>query len=68
MLIQHQHKPEEFDPGHCRTCARRAGLLDDYDRVQREETRLPEARQRASIALWSAGAVLLLAATTLLTR
>jgi len=28
MLIQHRHTSEEFDPGHCRACARQAGLLD----------------------------------------
>jgi hypothetical protein len=22
MLIEHQHKPGVFDPGHCRDCAR----------------------------------------------
>ena len=31
MLIQHRHTPEEFDPGHCRTCAGQAGLLDHDD-------------------------------------
>jgi hypothetical protein len=31
MLMQHQHEPEEFDPGHCPTCAGQAGLLDHYD-------------------------------------
>jgi hypothetical protein len=51
MLIQHQHKPEEFDPGHCRTCAREAGLLDHHDRVQREETRLRQTR------IWAYAAV-----------
>jgi hypothetical protein len=75
MLIQHQHKPEEFDPGHCRTCARQAGLLDHYDRVQREETRLRQtrmwaytARRHALWALGSSGAAILLAAGALLTR
>src|SRR5215218_6285160 len=33
MLIEHQHKPGEFDPGHCRVCARATGLLDHYCRV-----------------------------------
>jgi hypothetical protein len=75
MLIQHQHKPEEFDPGHCPTCARQAGLLDHYDRVQREETRLRQtrawahaARRYAIWALGSSGAGILLAAVALLTR
>ena len=75
MLIQHQHKPEEFDPGHCRTCARQAGLLDHYDRVQREEARLWETRKWAyaarRYALWalgSSGAAFLLAAVAFLTR
>jgi hypothetical protein len=75
MLIQHQHKPEEFDPGHCRTCARQAGLLDHYDRVQREETRLRQtrmwayaARRYAIWALGSSSAAILLAAVTILTR
>jgi hypothetical protein len=75
MLIQHQHKPGVFDPGHCRACARRAGLLDHYDRVQREETRLQQTRALARAArryaLWalcsSAGSILL-AAVALLTR
>jgi len=75
MLIQHLHKPEEIDPGHCRTCARQAGLLDHYDRVQREETRLRQtrmwaytARRHALWALGSSGAAILLAAGALLTR
>jgi hypothetical protein len=75
MLIQHQHKPEEFDPGHCRTCARQAGLLDHYDRVQREETRLRQtrawahaARRYAIWALGSSGVGILLGAVALLTR
>jgi hypothetical protein len=75
MLIQHQHRPEEFDPGHCRACARQAGLLDHYDRVQREETRLRHtgmcayaARRYAIWAPGSSGAALLLAAVALFTR
>jgi alpha-beta hydrolase superfamily lysophospholipase len=75
MLIQHQHKPEEFDPGHCRTCARQAGLLDHYDRVQRDETRLRQARAWAyaarRYAIWalgSSGGGILLAAIALLTQ
>jgi hypothetical protein len=75
MLIQRQHTPEEFDPGHCRTCARQAGLLDHYDRVRQEETRLQQARMWANAArryaIWalgSSGAAILLAAVALLTR
>ena len=75
MLIQHRHTPEECDPGHCRACARQTGLLDHYDRVQREETRLRQARMWAyaarRYALWalgSSGAAILLAAVVLLTR
>jgi hypothetical protein len=75
MLIQHQHKPEELDPGHCRACARQAGLLDHDDRIQREEPRLRQttawaraARRYALWALGSSGAAILLAAVALLTR
>jgi hypothetical protein len=28
MLIEHQHKPGVFDPGHCRDCARQTDMLD----------------------------------------
>jgi hypothetical protein len=75
MLTAHQHKQEEFDPGHCPTCARQAGLLDHYDRVQREETRLRQtrawaraARRYAIWALGSSGGGILLATAALLTR
>jgi hypothetical protein len=37
MLIEHQHQPGVFDPGHCRDCARETDLLDHYHRIQREE-------------------------------
>jgi hypothetical protein len=37
MLTQHNHAPGAFDASHCRACARQAGLLDHYDRVQWEE-------------------------------
>jgi hypothetical protein len=50
MLIEHEHKPSEFDPGHCRPCAHQAGLLDHYHRVQREEHRLWETRTWADAA------------------
>jgi hypothetical protein len=74
MLVQHQHEPGVFDAGHCRACARQAGLLDHYRRVQQEEATLRQAhgwaraaRRRASVALWSSGAAILLAAVALLT-
>ncbi len=35
ILTRHHHKPGLFDPGHCRACARQAGLLDHHWRVQR---------------------------------
>ena len=73
MRVQHHHQPGLFDAGHCQACAHQAGLLDHYWRVQKEEATLRkahrwalEARRRASIALWSAGAALLLAAIALL--
>jgi hypothetical protein len=73
MLGQHHHEPGLFDAGHCRACARQAGLLDHYRRVQQEEATLRqaqgwalEARRRASVALWSSGAAMLLAAVALL--
>jgi hypothetical protein len=31
MSIGHPHPPGVFDAGQCRTCARRAGLLDHHD-------------------------------------
>jgi hypothetical protein len=75
MLTQHSHEPGLFDAGHCWACARQAGLLDHYRRVQREEARLQEtqewacmARRFAIVALGSSGAALLLAALALLTR
>jgi hypothetical protein len=37
MLTKHQHKPGEFDPGHCQDCARETSLLDHYWHVQRQE-------------------------------
>jgi hypothetical protein len=75
MLTQHDHVPGTFDAGHCRACAREAGLLDHYDRVQREEIRLRQtwawacaARRYAIWALCSSGGGILLAAVALLTR
>jgi hypothetical protein len=73
MPVQHRHQPGRFDPGHCRGCARQAGLLDHYSRVQQQETSLRQAHRwalaasrRASVALWSAGAGILLAVVALL--
>ena len=74
MLTQHHHEPGLFDAGHCWACARQAGLLDHYRRVQREEARLQEtqewacmARRFAIVALGSSGAAVLLAVVALLT-
>jgi hypothetical protein len=73
MLVGHQHEPGVFDPGHCRSCARHAGLLDHYRQVQQQEATLREAhawaraaRRRADVALWSSGAAILLAAIAML--
>jgi hypothetical protein len=69
MWTRHDHEPGLFDAGHCRVCAREAGLLDHYWRVQEEESSLRAAmrwaRQARSYAIWalcSAGAGILLAA------
>lgn len=74
MLIDHQHQPGVFDPGHCRNCAREADLLDHYHRVQHEEQtvkqahwRAWQARRNATLALWSSGIGILLATIALLT-
>jgi hypothetical protein len=74
MLVQHHHQLGVFDAGRCQACVHQAGLLDHYQLVQQEEATLRqahgwalEASRRASIALWSAGAALLLAAIALLT-
>jgi hypothetical protein len=73
MLIEHQHKPGVFDPGHCRDCARDADLLDHYWQVQREEQAFQEAHRwarqayrRAIWALGSSGVGILLALVGLL--
>jgi hypothetical protein len=75
MSIGHLHPPGVFDAGRCRSCARRAGPLDHYDRVQDEEARLrrtvASARAAHRYALWalgSSGVGVLLAAVALLTR
>ena len=46
VLGQHQ-EPGVFDAGHCRACAREAGLLDHYWRVQQDEITLRVASQWA---------------------
>ena len=69
MLIDHDHPPGLFDAGHCWACARQAGLLDHYDRVQDQETNLRQAREWAAIwALGSSAIGILVAAAALLTR
>ena len=72
MVTQHQHRPGEFDAGHCRACAHEAGLMDHYWRVQQEEDTLRAARRWASQArslaigaLCSSGLGILLAAIAL---
>jgi hypothetical protein len=74
MLIEHQHQPGAFDPGHCRDCARETDLLDHYHHVQRQEQTLRQAhrwarqaRRHATWALGSSGVGLLLAAIALVT-
>jgi len=42
MLVQHHHDPGVFDADHCWACARQAGLLDHYRRVQQQEATLRE--------------------------
>ena len=73
MLTQHQHPPAVFDPGHCRSCAHQAGLLDHYWRVQLEEAALRrarrgvrQARSLAILTLGSSAVGILLAAIALL--
>jgi hypothetical protein len=60
--IGHDHVVGRFDAGHCQACAREAGLLDHYQRVQREETRLRQAHQWAWTARRWAGWALLVGA------
>jgi hypothetical protein len=74
MLIQHQHKPAAFDPGHCKDCARETDLLDHYHHVQRQEQALKQAhrwarqaRRNATGALGFSGIGILLAAIALFT-
>jgi hypothetical protein len=49
MITQHHHRPGEFDAGHCRACARQAGLLDHDHRVQWKEC--PQRPLQAASAL-----------------
>ena len=74
-MLTHEavHRPGVFDPGRCRSCAWEAGLLDHYDRLQREERRLDEAEEwarrahrYARLGLWSSWAGALLAVFALL--
>jgi hypothetical protein len=74
MSIGHLHPPGVFDAGHCRACARQAGLLDHYDRVQEDESHLRQAsayaraaHRYALLAVGSSGVGVLLAAVALLT-
>ena len=53
MLNQHAHQPGVFDAGQCWACARQAGLLDHYRRVQ-QETTLQEAHEWTRAARWYA--------------
>jgi transposase len=74
MLTELQHKPGEFDPGHCRDCARETDLLDHYH-VQHQGQAFKQAhrwarqarRDDATWALWSAGVGVLLATIALRT-
>ena len=56
-MLLHHHEPGVFDPDHCRACARQAGLLDHYHRVQDEEARLwrtvAYVRAAHRYALWA---------------
>jgi hypothetical protein len=74
MLVEHAHKPGEFDPGHCRDCARETDLLDHYWHVQRQERAAKDsyrwarhAHRRAIGALWASGIAILLAVAALVT-
>ena len=72
MITRHDHRPGEFDAGHCRACAQATGLLNHYHHVQREEDTLRaaersawRARRLATWALCLSGAGILLAAIAL---
>jgi hypothetical protein len=45
MVIQHNHGQGVFDAGHCRACAREAGVMNHYWRLQREEDALRAAQR-----------------------
>jgi alkylation response protein AidB-like acyl-CoA dehydrogenase len=73
MPTKHDHQPGLFDAGHRHACAFEAGLLGHYQHVQREEAALwaaghlaRQAQRRATWALCSAGACILLATIALL--
>ena len=75
MLLEHQHQPGVFDPGHCRDCAREVGLLDHYHHVQHQEQLLSQAhrwagqaRRHTIWALWSSGAGIVAGVVALLAR
>jgi hypothetical protein len=74
MLVKHAHPPGRFDPGHCRSCAHQADLLDHYWQVQRQEQAVREAHwwarrahRHASWALWCSGIGIVLAIVAVLT-
>jgi len=63
MPIAHDHATGRFDAGHCQACAVEAGLLDHYDRVQREGAHLRQALRWASVARrWAVWALVVAAA------
>ena len=67
MPIGHDHAVGWFDAGHCQACAVEAGLLDHYDRVQREGARLRQALRWASVARrWAVWALVVAAAGVVL--
>jgi hypothetical protein len=59
VLIGHDRAVGRFDAGHCQACAVEAGLLDHYERGQREEARLRQALRMAWTARRRAGWALL---------
>jgi hypothetical protein len=44
MVVAHAHRPGRLDPGHCRGCARQAGLWDHSWQLQPEQQAVKEAR------------------------
>jgi hypothetical protein len=68
MLVPHRHEAGVFGAGHCRARAptgRPAGPLPA--RAEQEEATLREAHGWVSVALWSAGAAILLVVVALWT-